>query len=63
MTEPENAPRGGWTRRVILGLVPSTWALWLLPGAAEPRPMPRPERGPEGGAVFEKDVFEPGVFE
>jgi hypothetical protein len=44
-------------------LVPSSWALWLVPAAAEPRPMPRPEAPRQDGEVFEAGVFEPGVFE
>jgi hypothetical protein len=63
MPEPEEASRGGWTRRVVLCLVPSSWALWLVAAAAEPRPMPRPEAPPQDGEVFEAGVFEPGVFE
>lgn len=65
MREPGEAARGQWTRRLVLGVLPASWAaLRLGPAAAEPRPMPRPDL-PErrGGQVFEKGVFEPGLFE
>jgi hypothetical protein len=64
MAEPDEARRGGWTRRLVLGVVPSSWALRLFPAAAEQPPMPRPDPLPDhGDEVFEKGVFAPGVFE
>ena len=64
MPEPVS-PRGGWTRRVVLALLPASWAAVVMaPARAEAPvelapPLPRPDRG----EVFEAGVFEDDVFE
>jgi hypothetical protein len=55
----------GITRRLALALLPGGLAAAWLGQGAEARPLPEDlvVDEAEGEAVFERDVFDPGVFE
>jgi hypothetical protein len=56
----DGGARRGWSRRLVLGLIPGAWAAASPLAAAAPRP---PDGDPDAPAVFEEDVFETGAFE